>query len=125
MATFFEKARLHADPVERLAVLSGLARERFQAERFKDFCGQCLDPLLTSLILGKDLQLHPVTILLSLFVCTALLGFFGMLLAVPLVATAKILAREFLLPSLEALARETPDGKARPEPPPAGGPPAP
>ncbi len=70
--------------------------------------GQGIDPLLTSLILGKDLELHPVTILLSLFVCSALLGFFGMLLAVPMVASAKILAREFLLPSLEALAREDP-----------------
>ncbi|MBN2713004.1 MAG: AI-2E family transporter [Planctomycetes bacterium] len=68
--------------------------------------GQALDPLLTSLVLGKDLELHPVTILLSLFVCSALFGFFGMLLAVPLVAALKILAREFLLPSMEALARE-------------------
>jgi len=65
---------------------------------------QALDPLLTTWIMGKELQLHPVTILLSLFACAALFGFFGMLLAVPIVATAKILAQEFLLPHLEMLA---------------------
>lgn len=80
--------------------------------------GQGLDPLLTTWILGKDLQLHPVTILLSLFVCASLFGFFGMLLAVPIVATAKILAKELLLPSLEALSQE--EGKIEP-PPSAGG----
>lgn len=71
--------------------------------------GQCIDPLLTSLVIGKDLELHPVTILLSIFACGALLGFFGMLLAVPIVAAGKILAQEFLVPSLEALAKEEPE----------------
>ena len=80
--------------------------------------GQALDPLLTSLVLGKDLQLHPVTILLSIFVCSALFGFFGMLLAVPIVATLKILGKEFLLPSLEALASETAEGETDVPPPP-------
>ncbi len=68
---------------------------------------QALDPLLTTWIMGKELQLHPITILLSLFACASLFGFFGMLLAVPIVATAKILAQEFLLPHLEALAVST------------------
>lgn len=68
--------------------------------------GQGLDPLLMTLVVGRDLHLHPVTILLSMFVCTALLGFFGMLLAVPIVAVGKILFREFALPHLKELATE-------------------
>ncbi len=84
--------------------------------------GQGLDPLLSSLVLGKSLQLHPVTILLSVFVCSTLLGFFGMMLAIPLVATAKILAKEFLFPSLEALAHESPEMEDEATgPPPTGG----
>ncbi|MHC4884138.1 MAG: AI-2E family transporter [Planctomycetota bacterium] len=68
--------------------------------------GQCLDPLLMTLVMGKELQLHPVTILLSMFVCASLLGFFGMLLAVPIVAVGKILFVEFVLPHLRELAEE-------------------
>lgn len=68
--------------------------------------GQGLDPLLMTLVVGRDLHLHPVTILLSMFICTALLGFFGMLLAVPIVAVGKILFREFALPHLQELATE-------------------
>jgi predicted PurR-regulated permease PerM len=78
--------------------------------------GQLLDPLLTSLVLGKDLQLHPVTIILSMFVCSYLLGFFGMLLAVPIVATLKILGKEFVLPLLESFSgreAETPSEPPR------------
>lgn len=71
--------------------------------------GQGIDPLMMALVVGKDVQLHPVTILLSLFVCSALFGFFGMLLAVPIVAVGKILFREFLLPHLEELAHEAPE----------------
>lgn len=69
--------------------------------------GQGIDPLLMTLVMGKELQLHPVTILLSMFVCASLLGFFGMLLAVPIVAVGKILFTEFILPHLRELAEES------------------
>ncbi len=68
--------------------------------------GQALDPLLSCLVMGKDLQLHPVTILLSMFACASLFGFLGMLLAIPLVASAKILCHELLMPHLIELANE-------------------
>jgi predicted PurR-regulated permease PerM len=68
--------------------------------------GQGIDPLMMTLVMGKELQLHPVTVLLSIFICASLFGFFGMLLAVPIVAVGKILFVEFALPHLKELARE-------------------
>ncbi|MHC4872468.1 MAG: AI-2E family transporter [Planctomycetota bacterium] len=68
--------------------------------------GQGIDPLMMTLVMGKELELHPVTILLSMFICASLLGFFGMLLAVPIVAVSKILFAEFVLPHLKELAED-------------------
>lgn len=65
--------------------------------------------VLTPWILGKETGLHPITLILSLLIAGKLLGFFGLLMAIPLVAIAKILAREFLLPHLEELAAEEPE----------------
>lgn len=62
--------------------------------------------VLTPKIVGKEVELHPVTILLSMFVFGSLFGFFGLLMAIPLMATAKILGKEFVLPELKALASE-------------------
>jgi len=69
---------------------------------------QILDPILSSFILGKELSLHPLTVFISLFACGALFGFFGLLLAVPIVASVKILFRELVLPGLIDLADEKP-----------------
>ncbi len=69
--------------------------------------GQAIDPLLMTLVMGKELELHPVTILLSMFICASLLGFFGMLLAVPIVAICKILFVEFVLPHLKEMSEES------------------
>lgn len=57
-------------------------------------------------ILGDTLGLHPVVILLSVFVGGAALGFFGFLLAIPLAATLIILFRELVMPALEDFAEE-------------------
>ncbi|MBI3272805.1 MAG: AI-2E family transporter [Planctomycetes bacterium] len=62
--------------------------------------------VLTPLILGKEVGLHPVTLIVALFVGGSLLGFLGVLLAVPLASIVKILSTEFLLPQLRALAQE-------------------
>lgn len=62
--------------------------------------GQLLDPVLTPYFLSKGTGLHPVTILVSIFVWGRLLGAPGLLLAVPLTAALKILAREIILPIL-------------------------
>jgi predicted PurR-regulated permease PerM len=62
--------------------------------------------VFTPKIVGKEVELHPVTIILSMFVFGSLFGFFGLLLSIPLAATLKILGKEFVLPELRALADE-------------------
>ena len=62
--------------------------------------------VLTPVILGKETALHPITLIVSVFVGGHVFGLFGVLLAVPLASTLKILAQEFVLPTLRELARE-------------------
>ena len=57
-------------------------------------------------ILGDSLGLHPVVILLAVFVGGAALGFFGFLIAIPLAAAVIILFRELVMPALEDFAEE-------------------
>jgi predicted PurR-regulated permease PerM len=57
-------------------------------------------------ILGDTLGLHPVVILLSVFVGGAALGLFGFLIAIPLAATLIILFRELVMPALADFAEE-------------------
>jgi predicted PurR-regulated permease PerM len=62
---------------------------------------QVLETLvLQPLILGKETGLHPMLIIISLFVFADLFGFLGVLLAVPLASTFLILAQEYLMPIL-------------------------
>lgn len=68
---------------------------------------------LTPKLLGDAVELHPVTLLVGVFVMGSLFGIFGALLAVPLTAIAKTLGREFLLPYFKSLANEKP-GAASP-----------
>lgn len=63
--------------------------------------------VLTPKLLGGAVELHPVTILIGVFVMFSLLGLFGALLAVPLTAIAKTLGREFLLPYFRSLAADS------------------
>ena len=64
--------------------------------------------VLTPRLLGNAVELHPVTLLVGVFVMASLLGVFGALLAVPLTAIARTLGREFLLPYFKGLAEEKP-----------------
>ncbi|MEE2941160.1 MAG: AI-2E family transporter [Planctomycetota bacterium] len=57
-------------------------------------------------ILGDSLGLHPVVILVAVFVGGAALGLFGFLLAIPLAATLIILFRELVMPALADFAEE-------------------
>lgn len=57
-------------------------------------------------ILGDSLGLHPVVILVSVFVGGAALGLFGFLIAIPLAATLIILFRELVMPAIEDFAEE-------------------
>lgn len=65
--------------------------------------------LLGPLILSRSVDLHPVTVLLAISAGLGLLGVLGALLAVPVVALAKLLLEEYLLtrPAYEA---SEPDG---------------
>lgn len=51
--------------------------------------------ILNPIILGKAVSLHPITIMLSLLVFEHFFGILGMILATPIVATAKIIFQFF------------------------------
>jgi predicted PurR-regulated permease PerM len=51
---------------------------------------------LSPRILGKSINLHPVWVLLSLIVFGSLMGFFGMLIAVPLAAVIQVFVRHWV-----------------------------
>lgn len=69
---------------------------------------EALESIVNPLVLGREVGLHPVTLLVAFFVFGDLLGFLGVLLAVPLAAVAKILVEELVLPELALLAAEKP-----------------
>ncbi len=71
---------------------------------------EILEGIANPVVLGREVGLHPVTLLVALFTFGELFGFFGVLLAVPLAAIAKILGQEFILPELQHLAAERPGG---------------
>ncbi|MCI0652086.1 MAG: AI-2E family transporter [Planctomycetes bacterium] len=62
--------------------------------------------VLVPLLLGKEIGLHPLTVLITLFIFGELFGIVGVLLSVPLAAISKILGEEFLLPFLRESADE-------------------
>ena len=54
--------------------------------------------VFTPTIMGKEVELHPVLLIVALLLCGNLLGILGLILAVPIAATIRIFAREFFLP---------------------------
>jgi predicted PurR-regulated permease PerM len=69
--------------------------------------------LLIPKILGNSLSLHPVVVVFAVMAGGAAFGMFGLLVALPVTASLVILAREFLLPTLEQIAQGR--GAAPPE----------
>ena len=66
----------------------------------------CVEMLiLTPAILGKKVQLHPVFLLVSIFLFGSVFGLFGVLMAVPLACIAKILLESYFMPKLKLLAQ--------------------
>jgi predicted PurR-regulated permease PerM len=61
---------------------------------------QGVEAVLIPLIMGHEVELHPVMLIVALLLCGKLLGIIGLVLAVPIAATCRILAREFLWPRL-------------------------
>ncbi len=60
--------------------------------------------VFTPFIMGREVELHPVVLLIALLLCGNLLGVLGLLLAVPIAATIRILLREFVLPRVRSVA---------------------
>ncbi|HHT9158930.1 MAG TPA: AI-2E family transporter [Candidatus Brocadiaceae bacterium] len=59
--------------------------------------GQILEgTVITPRIMGKGLGLSPAMVILSILICSQLLGFLGLLLAVPIASTVKVFIDEFL-----------------------------
>lgn len=65
-------------------------------------------------MVGREVGLHPMAVITSILVGGALLGVFGIVIAIPLAAGAKIVWAEFVVPAIRAKAAEPPR-------PPAGG----
>jgi predicted PurR-regulated permease PerM len=83
--------------------------------------------LLQPLILGRETGLHPIAVILALFIFGELFGFLGMLLAVPLASTAKILFEDYVGPAFREVAGPgsvSPSGTPAPPATPATSPPA-
>ncbi|MFN3531156.1 MAG: AI-2E family transporter [Candidatus Brocadia sp.] len=59
--------------------------------------GQLLEgTVITPRIMGKGLGLSPVMVILSILICSQLLGFLGLLLAVPIASTVKVFIDEII-----------------------------
>ncbi len=67
---------------------------------------QTLETALIPVVMGKEVELHPVTLIISLLLLGKLLGILGLILAVPIAATCRILAPEFLWPRWRAWAAQ-------------------
>ena len=65
---------------------------------------QGLEACLISVIMGREVELHPVTLIVALLLCSKLLGILGLILAVPIAASFRILLREYFWPRMEAWA---------------------
>lgn len=60
---------------------------------------ECLESfLLTPWIMGNKTGLHPVTVIITLLIGAKLFGLFGLIIAIPLCTTLKILGKSYLIP---------------------------
>lgn len=97
-------ANLMAIPVGAMLYLDGAQPWQYWVAGISFLIMQGLEPLLITLIMGKGVELHPVIVLVAILAFGTLLGPIGVLLAVPLAATARILMREFIYPQLRKMA---------------------
>jgi predicted PurR-regulated permease PerM len=78
---------------------------------------QAVEAILIPIVMGRDIELHPVTLIVALLLCGKLLGVLGLILAVPIAATVRILARVYLWPRLRAWAAQGMDAVQPPQSP--------
>jgi len=62
--------------------------------------------VLQPFILGKETGLHPVAIMVSIFIFGELFGFFGLLLAIPLASATIIVVKDYLVPVVREVTEE-------------------
>lgn len=62
--------------------------------------------ILVPLVMGKQVEMHPVTLIVSLLIGAQLFGLFGVLIAIPFACILKILGQELVLPELRQLSRD-------------------
>ncbi|MBA2482060.1 MAG: AI-2E family transporter [Planctomycetes bacterium] len=80
---------------------------------------QLLEASLIPTVMGRQVELHPVMLIVALLLCGKLLGVLGLILAVPIAASCRILAREFFWPRLRIWVDRLPppiDPRAAPGP---------
>ena len=65
---------------------------------------QATEAVLIPWILGREVEIHPVWLIIALLLSGKILGVLGLILAVPIAATVRILGREYLWPRLRAWA---------------------
>lgn len=65
---------------------------------------QATEAVLIPIVLGREVEIHPVWLIIALLLCGKLMGVLGLILAVPIAATVRILGREYLWPRLKAWA---------------------
>ena len=85
---------------------------------------ECLEGfVLTPWIMGKETGLQPLTVILSLLIGGDLFGLFGLIVAIPVTTTLKILWLELIVPQLkDVLGCRPPAPPTPPEPPAAQAP---
>jgi predicted PurR-regulated permease PerM len=91
-------------PVAVLLYVTGAQPWQFWTAGITYLLIQGLEPVLIAAIMGKGVEMHPVLIVVAIFAFGTLLGGIGVVLAVPLAATARILGREFVYPHVRRLA---------------------
>ena len=69
---------------------------------------QGLEAVLIPAIMGREVELHPVTLIVALLLCGKLLGVIGLVLAVPIAASVRILLREWFWPRLASWSKGGP-----------------
>lgn len=62
---------------------------------------QAAEAVLIPFILGREVELHPVWLIIALLLSGKVLGVLGLILAVPIAATVRILGREYIWPRLK------------------------
>lgn len=70
---------------------------------------ETLEGIAYPFFIGRNVGLHPLTLILSVFCFGRLFGLFGVLLAVPIACVVKIVIQEFVMPEIRALAAEVPE----------------